>query len=349
MLINSFADQRSVNYMPKPKVYVTRELPERGLNMIKKYFDAEVWPEYAPPPKKVILEKVKNVDALVPLLSDKIDAEVFNAAPKLKIVSQLAVGFDNIDIAEATKRGIYVTNTPEVLTDTTADFAWALLMAVARRVAEADRYVRGGQWKVAWHPAMLSGRDVHGATIGVVGAGRIGYAVAKRAKGFDMNILFYDVDPARTEIEKNLGGKKVDLDTLLRESDFVTLHPPLMKETHHLINAEKLKLMKKTAYLINNSRGPVVDQNALYEALKKDQIAGAGLDVFEQEPIPLDNPLLKLDNVVVAPHISSASLETRSKMSEVVADNLVAFFQGKKPATLVNTDVLKVKPPSKLI
>jgi glyoxylate reductase len=335
--------------MPKPKVYVTRELPERGLNVIKKYFDAEVWPEYAPPPKKVILEKVKTVDALVPLLSDKIDAEVFNAAPRLKIVSQLAVGFDNIDLAEATKRGIYVTNTPEVLTDTTADFAWALLMAVARRVAEADRYVRSGQWKVAWHPAMLSGRDVYGATIGVVGAGRIGYAVAKRAKGFDMNILFYDIDPSRTEIEKNLGGKKVDLDTLLRESDFVTLHPPLIKETHHLINAEKLKLMKKTAYLINNSRGPVVDQNALYEALKKGQIAGAGLDVFEQEPIPLDSPLLKLDNVVVAPHISSASLETRSKMSEMVADNLVAFFQGKKPATLVNTDVLKVKPPAKLI
>jgi len=330
--------------MPKPKVYVTRELPERGLNMIKKYFDAEVWPEYAPPPKKVIIDKVKNVDALVPLLSDKIDAEVFNAAPKLKIVSQLAVGFDNIDLAEATKRGIYVTNTPEVLTDTTADFAWALLMAVARRVAEADRYVRGGQWKVAWHPAMLSGRDVHGATIGVVGAGRIGYAVAKRAKGFDMKILFYDVDPARTEIEKNLGGKKVDLDTLLRESDFVSLHPPLMKETHHLINAEKLKLMKKTAYLINNSRGPVVDEKALYEALKKGQIAGAGLDVFEQEPASLDNPLLKLDNVVVAPHISSGSVETRSKMSEMVADNLIAFFQGKKPANLVNTDVLKVKP-----
>jgi glyoxylate reductase len=330
--------------MPKPKVYVTRELPERGLNMIKKYFDAEVWPDYAPPPKKVIIDKVKNVDALVPLLSDKIDAEVFSAAPKLKIVSQLAVGFDNIDLAEATKRGIYVTNTPEVLTDTTADFAWALLMAVARRVAEADRYVRGGQWKVAWHPAMLSGRDVHGATIGVVGAGRIGYTVAKRAKGFDMKILFYDVDPARTEIEKNLGGKKVDLDTLLRESDFVTLHPPLMKETHHLINAEKLKLMKKTAYLINNSRGPVVDEKALYEALKKGQIAGAGLDVFEQEPASLDNPLLKLDNVVVAPHISSASLETRSKMSEMVADNLVAFFQGKKPPNLVNTDVLKVKP-----
>jgi glyoxylate reductase len=333
--------------MTKPKIYITRYLPERGLNIIKKYFDAEVWPEYAPPPKKVIIDKVKDVDALTPLLSDRIDAEVFNAAPKLKIVSQLAVGFDNIDLAEATKRGIYVTNTPEVLTDTTADFAWTLLIAVARRVVEADKYVRSGQWKVAWHPAMLTGRDVYGATIGIVGAGRIGYAVAKRAKGFDMKILFYDVVP-RPEIEKDLGAKKVDMDTLLKESDFVSIHVPLMKETHHLMNAEKLKLMKKTAYLINNSRGPVVDEKALYEALKNGQIAGAGLDVFEQEPIPLDSPLLKLENVVLAPHISSASLETRSKMSEMVAENLVSFFQGKSPSNLVNPDVVKVRAPSKL-
>ena len=348
MLINSFANQQLVNCVPKPKVYITRELPERGLNIIRKYFDVEVWPDYAPPPKNVIIDKVKDVDALGSLLSDKIDIEVFNAAPKLKIVSQLAVGFDNIDITEATKRGIYVTNTPEVLTDTTADFAWSLLMAVARRIVEADKYVRTGQWKVSWHPAMLAGRDIHHATIGVVGAGRIGYAVAQRAKGFDMKILFYDVVP-RPEIEKDLGAKKVDMDTLLKESDFVSIHVPLMKETHHLINAEKLKLMKKTAYLVNNSRGPVVDEKALYEALKKGQIAGAGLDVFEQEPTPLDNPLLKLDNVVVAPHISSASLETRSKMSEMVAENLVSFFQGKRPPNLVNPDVMKIKPQSKLI
>lgn len=333
--------------MSKPKIYVTRELPERGLNNIRKYFDVEVWPEYAPPPKKTIIEKAKNVDALASLLSDKIDAEVFNAAPKLKIVSQLAVGFDNIDIAEATKRGIYVTNTPEVLTDTTADFAWALLMAVARRVVEADKYVRTGQWKVGWHPAMLTGRDVYGATIGIVGAGRIGYAVAQRAKGFGMKILFYDVIP-RPEIERDFGAKKVDLDTLFKESDFISIHVPLMKETHHLVNAEKLKLMKKTAYLINNSRGPVIDEKALYEALKNGQIAGAGLDVFEQEPAPMDNPLLKLNNVVVAPHISSASLETRAKMSEMVADNLVSFFEGKKPPNLVNPDVMKVKPLQKL-
>jgi glyoxylate reductase len=331
--------------MPKLKIYVTRELPERGLRIIKERFDAEVWPEYAPPPKKVIIEKARNVDALASLLSDKIDAEVFDAAPKLKIVAQMAVGFDNIDVKEATKRGIYVTNTPEVLTDTTADFAWALLMAVARRIVEADKYVRTGQWKVGWHPSMMQGRDIHGAAIGIVGAGRIGYGVAKRATGFNMRILFYDVVP-RPEIEQ-LGAKKVDLDTLFKESDFVSIHVPLMKETHHLVNADRLKLMKKTAYLLNNSRGPVVDEKALYEALKEGRIAGAGLDVFEQEPTPLNNPLLKLDNVVVAPHISSASYETRSKMAEMVAENLVAFFEGKKPPNLVNPDVLKVRPLSK--
>jgi glyoxylate reductase len=334
--------------VPKPKVYVTRELPERGLKIIKERFDAEVWKEYAPPPKKVIIEKAKNVDALATLLSDKIDSEVFDAAPKLKIVAQLAVGFDNIDVQEATKRGIYATNTPEVLTDTTADFAWTLLMAVARRVVEADKYVRTGQWKVGWHPAMMQGREVHGATIGIVGAGRIGYGVAKRATGFSMKILFYDVIP-RPEMEKDFGAKKVDLDTVFKESDFVSIHVPLMKETQHLVNAEKLRLMKKTAYLINNSRGPVVDEKALYEALKEGRIGGAGLDVFEQEPTPLDNPLLKLDNVVVAPHISSASYETRSEMAKMVADNLVAFFEGRKPPNLVNPDVMKVRPLSKQI
>jgi glyoxylate reductase len=332
--------------MPKLKVYVTRELPERGLKIIKERFDTEVWHEYAPPPKKVIIEKAKNVDAIASLLSDKIDAEVFDAAPRLKIVAQMAVGFDNIDVQEATKRGIYVTNTPEVLTDTTADFAWALLMAIARRVVEADKYVRTGQWKVGWHPSMMQGRDIHGATIGIVGAGRIGFAVAKRATGFNMKILFYDVVP-RPEMEKELGAKKVDLDMLFRESDFVSIHVPLMKETYHLVNADRLKLMKKTAYLINNSRGPVVDEKALYGALKEGRIAGAGLDVFEQEPTPLNNPLLKLDNVVVAPHISSASYETRSKMAEMVAENLVAFFEGKKPPNLINPEVMKVRPLSR--
>jgi len=335
--------------MAKPKVYVTRELPERGMKIIRERFEAEVWPEYGPPPKEEIVRKARDVDALVTLLSDKIDAEVFDAAPKLKIVAQMAVGFDNIDIAEATNRGIYVTNTPGVLTETTADFAWALLMAIARRVVEADRYVRTGQWKVSWHPSMLLGRDVYGATLGIVGAGRIGTAVARRAKGFNMKILYYDVVPMPPEIEKELGAKRVDLDTLLRESDFVSIHVPLMKETYHLINEEKLRLMKRTAYLINNSRGPVIDEKALYKALKEGWIAGAALDVFEQEPTPVDNPLLKLDNVVVAPHISSASYETRSRMAEMVAENLVAFFEGRTPPNLVNPEVVKVRPLLKLI
>ena len=332
--------------MQRPKVFVTREIPERGLRPIKARFDAEVWTEYAPPPKQLIIQKAANIDALASLLSDKIDAEVFDAAPNLKIVSQLAVGYDNIDVKEATKRGIYVTNTPGVLTETTADFAWALLMAVARRVTEADRYIRSGKWKVGWHPSMLSGRDIHGATMGIVGAGRIGAAVAKRAKGFNMMILFYDVIP-RPELERELKAKPVDLETLLKESDFVSVHVPLLKETYRLINEKRLKLMKKTAYLINNSRGPVVDEKALYEALKNGQIAGAGLDVFEQEPTPVSNPLLTLDNVVVAPHISSASLETRSKMAEMVSENLIAFFEGRIPPNLVNPEVMKVRPLSK--
>jgi glyoxylate reductase len=311
--------------------------------MIKEHFEAEIWPEYAPPPKETIIKKVANVDALVSLLSDKIDAEVFDAAPKLKIVSQIAVGFDNIDLKEATNRGIYVTNTPEVLTDTTADFAWALLMALARRVVEADKYVRNGQWKVAWHPEMLQGRDVYGATIGIIGAGRIGFGVAQRATGFKMKILFYDVIP-RPEMEKDFGAKRVDLDTLLRESDFVSVHVPLMKETVHLINQERLRLMKKTAYIVNNSRGPVVDEKALYNALKEGKIAGAGLDVFEQEPLRIDSPLLKLDNVILAPHISSSSYETRSRMAEMVAENLIAYFEKRTPPNLVNTEVVKTRP-----
>jgi len=329
----------------KPKVYVTREMPERGLRIIKERFEAEVWPDYAPPPKKTIIEKAARVDALATLLSDQIDAEVFDAAPNLKIVAQMAVGFDNIDVNEATKRGIYVTNTPGVLTETTADFAWALLMAVARRVVEADRYVRTGRWNVSWHPMMLQGRDVYGATIGIVGLGRIGCAIAKRAQGFDMIVLYYDVI-RRPDFEKEYNLQFTELDTLFQKADFVTINAPLTKETHHLVDEKRLKLMKKTAYLINNARGPIVDEKALYKALTEGWIAGAALDVFEQEPTPVQNPLLKLDNVVVAPHISSASYETRSKMAEMVAENLVAFFEGKTPPNLVNPEVVKAKRKS---
>jgi len=328
--------------LPKPKVFVTREIPERGLHIIEERFVTEVWREYAPPPKKTIIEKAAKVDALATLLSDKIDAEVFDAASNLKIVAQMAVGFDNIDVNEATKRGIYVTNTPGVLTETTADFAWALLMAVARRVVEADAYVRSGNWKVGWHPMMMQGRDVYGATIGIVGLGRIGCAIAKRANGFDMKVLYYDVI-RRPDFEKEYDIKFTDIDSLFQKADFITINVPLAKETYHLVDEKKLKMMKKTAYLINNARGPIVDEKALYKALKEGWIAGAALDVFEQEPIPIENPLLKFNNLVVAPHISSASYETRSRMAEMVAENLVAFFEEKTPPNLVNPEVIKVR------
>ncbi|HDM92276.1 MAG TPA: D-glycerate dehydrogenase [Candidatus Korarchaeota archaeon] len=328
----------------KPKLFMTREIPERGLAKIKEHFEVDLWPEEAPPPKEVIIERVKDADALVSLLTDPIDAEVMDAAPRLRIIAQYAVGFDNIDVSEATKRGIYVTNTPGVLTETVADFAFALMLAVARRVVEADEYVRTGKWEVAWHPLMMLGTDVYGATLGIVGLGRIGRAVARRAKGFNMRILYYDI-VRNEEAEKELGAQFVDLETLLRESDFVSLHTPLTPETYHMIGEKELKMMKPTAFLINTARGKVVDQKALYRALKEGWIAGAALDVFEQEPIPPDDPLLQLKNVVLAPHAASASIETRSRMAEIVAENLIAFKEGKIPPTLVNKDVVNVRPP----
>lgn len=330
--------------MHKPKIYVTRELPKSGLDLIKERFDAEIWPEYAPPPKKEIIRKAVNVDALVTLLSDKIDAEVYDAASNLKIISQYAVGYDNIDLKEATKRGIYISNTPGVLTETTADFAWALLMAVARRVVEADKYIRSGNWKVGWHPTMFQGRDIYGRTLGIIGLGRIGTAIARRAAGFKMKVLYHDV-ARRREWEEKFNLEYTEIETLLQKADFVTINVPLLKSTYHLINEARLQMMKKTAILINNARGPVVDESALFKALKEGWIAGAGLDVFEQEPTPQGNPLLTLENVIVAPHISSASFRTRSKMAEMVAENLTAFFEGRIPPNLVNKEVTNVKPP----
>lgn len=325
----------------KQKVFVTRELPGKALDIIREEFEVEVWNSYAPPSKEIIKAKSREANALITLLSDKIDAEIFDVAPKLEIVAQMAVGFDNIDVQEATKRGICVTNTPEVLTDTTADFAWALLMAIARRVVEADRYVREGKWQVGWHPTLMTGRDIYGKTLGIVGAGRIGCAVAQRAKGFGMKILYCD-DISRPDIENRLGARRVSIEQLLHDSDFITIHVPLTKGTYHLINKENLSLMKESAYIINNSRGPVIDEKALFDALSTGKIAGAGLDVFEKEPIPKDSPLLRLQNVVVAPHISSASIETRSRMAMMVAENLIAYFKGEKIPNLVNPKALTV-------
>jgi len=327
------------------RVYVTRRLPEEAMRMLKLKFEVEVWTEDMPPPKNVIIEKVKEVDGLICLLTDKIDREVIEAAgPQFRGISQVAVGFDNIDVEAATERGIYVTNTPGVLTETTADYAFALLMAVARRIAEADRYVRSGKWKVPWGLMMLLGQDVWGKTIGIIGMGRIGSAVARRAKGMNMRILYYDIR-RNEEAEKELGAKYVDLETLLRESDFVTIHVPLTPETRHLINEERLKMMKRTACLINTSRGPVVDEKALYKALKEGWIWAAGLDVWEEEPTSADNPLLELDNVTASPHIASASIATRTRMAIMAVENMTAILEGRVPPNLVNKEVLKVRSP----
>ena len=331
----------------RKRVYVTRRLPEEAMRMLKLKFEVEVWPEDMPPPKNVIIEKVKEVDGLICLLTDKIDREVIEAAgPQFRGISQVAVGFDNIDVEAATERGIYVTNTPGVLTETTADYAFALLMAVARRIAEADRYVRSGKWKVPWGLMMLLGQDVWGKTIGIIGMGRIGSAVAGRAKGMNMRILYYDIR-RNEKAERELGAEYVDLETLLRESDFVTIHVPLTPETRHLINEERLKMMKRTACLINTSRGPVVDEKALYKALKEGWIWAAGLDVWEEEPTSVDNPLLELENVTASPHIASASIATRTRMAIMAVENMTAILEDRVPPNLVNKEVLKVRPPSR--
>lgn len=323
----------------KPKVFVTRIIPEEGLNILREMADIKVWQEELPPPREVLLKEVEEVDGLLSLLTDKIDAELMDRAKKLKIVSNYAVGYDNIDLEEATKRGIMVTNTPGVLTETTADLTFALLMATARRIVEGDKFVRAGKWKT-WGPMLLLGQDIYGATLGLIGLGRIGYAVAKRAKGFDMKVMYYD-QVRNEKAEQELGLEFVTLEKLLKESDFVSIHVPLTPQTRHLINEKTLSLMKKNAILINTARGPIVDEKALYEALVNNRIAGAGLDVMDPEPPSMDNPLLRLDNVVLLPHIGSASVATRTKMAIMAAENLVAGLKGEIPPNLVNKDVLK--------
>jgi glyoxylate reductase len=307
--------------------------------MIAEVAEMEVWRDELPPPYEVLLEKVKDVDGLLSLLSDRIDITLMDAAPKLKVISNLAVGYDNIDITEATKRGIQVGNTPGVLTETTADIAFALLMATARRVVEADRHVRKGQWKT-WGPMILLGQDIHHATLGIIGLGRIGIEVAKRARGFNMNVLYHDVVRNSEETERQLGVKYVsELNELLSTSDFISVHVPLLPGTHHLIGASEFALMKPTAVFINTSRGQVIDQMALYEALRSGKIFAAGMDVTEVEPISTDDPLLTLENVVITPHIASASVHTRKNMAMMAAENLLAGLRGEVLPNCVNPEV----------
>lgn len=318
----------------KPNVWVTRLIPEGGLELIRQVCEVEVWMEELPPSREVLLEKVHDRDGLLCLLTDRIDAAVMDAAgPSLKVISNLAVGYDNVDVAAATARGIPVGNTPGVLTETTADMAFALLMAAARRIAEGVDYVRAGRWRT-WGPMLLLGYDVHRATLGIVGMGRIGQAVARRAAGFEMRVLYFDpyCDPGK--IPPGIEATCCTLDKLLAEADFVSLHVPLTSDTYRLINAERLAQMKPTAVLVNTSRGPVVDTEALYQALASGQIAYAALDVTDPEPLPADHKLLTLPNCLVVPHIASASWATRTRMARMAAENLIAGLRGGAIAQL---------------
>lgn len=326
--------------MSKPKVFVTRVIPEKGLEMILDVAQAEIWPEELPPSHEVLVEKVRGLDGLVSLLTDRIDGGLMDAAGNsLKVISQMAVGCDNIDLGAATARGIPVGNTPGVLTETTADLAWALLMAAARRVVEGDRFTRAGRWRT-WGPTLLMGPDVHGATLGILGFGRIGQAVARRARGFEMRVLYHDLH-RRPDLENSMGVQFAELDTLYAESDFVTIHTDLNDGTRHLIGEAALAKMKPTAILVNTARGPIVDPEALGRALREARIAYAALDVFDPEPIPMESPLLGMDNVILTPHIASASIQTRTRMATMAAANLAAGLKGERLPHCANPEVYR--------
>lgn len=321
----------------RAKVLVTRRIARKAIDMLAEHFEVEMNGEDRPLTAEELRRCAAGKQGLVCLLQDKINEELLTALPELKVASNVAVGFDNVDLAAATRHGVMITNTPEVLTDTTADFAFALLMATARRVVEADRFVRAGKF-TEWKVDLFLGRDIHHATLGILGMGRIGRAMARRGRGFDMRVLYHDEMRQPPEVERELGLSFEARETILRESDFISLHVPLMPATRHLLGPAQFALMKRTAILINTSRGPVIDQQALVDALKAGQIAGAGLDVFEFEPeVPPE--LLAMENVVVAPHIASASVATRERMATLAAENCIAALSGQVPPNLVNRDM----------
>jgi lactate dehydrogenase-like 2-hydroxyacid dehydrogenase len=314
-------------------------LPEEAMKLLADYCDVEVNPEDRGLERSELLTKVRGRDAVISLLTDKIDDEVFQAAgTQCKIFANYAVGFNNVDLEAATKRGVVITNTPDVLTDATADLAWTLLFATARRVIEAEKFLREGQYK-GWGPMLLLGLDITGKTLGIIGSGRIGSNFASKAKGFQMKILYNDI-AANSEFEAATGGVFTDKESLLQQADFVSLHVPLLPSTHHLMSDKEFAMMKKTAILINTSRGPVVDEKALARALKNGEIWGAGLDVFENEPA-VDPDLLKCANTVLLPHVASATIETRTNMGLIAVRNILNIFSGKDPITCVNPSVLK--------
>ena len=322
----------------RPRVFITRQIMQEALDLIDESADMEVWPDENPPAPEVLRDKASAVDGILTNIMDRVDGPLLDAAPRLKVISQLAVGLDNVDVAEASRRGIPVGNTPGVLAKATADVAFALLMSAARRIGESERWVRNGQWTLAFHPLRWLGIDVHDKTLGIIGMGQIGLEMARRGRGFDMKILYHS-RTRRPDLEAEHGFTYVDLPALLAESDFVSLHVPLTPETHHCIGEEELRQMKPTAILVNAARGPVVDSEALYTALKEGWIYAAGLDVTDPEPLPVDDPLLTLDNVVIAPHVGSASLDSRGAMCMLAARNLVAGLQGRPLEQCANPEV----------
>jgi len=324
--------------MAKPKVFATHQLFDEARQILDAACDMEYWTNDERPPREEVLRRVKDKEGLVCLLTEKVNDELLRVAPKLRIAANVAVGYDNIDVDACTKRGVVATNTPGVLDETTADFAWTLMMAVARRLAEGEQLARSGTWK-GWNLDQLCGADIWGKTLGLVGFGRIGRAVARRALGFHMKVIYTDAVKAPAEVAKSLNVEYRDMNALLAESDFISLHVPLIPETRGLFDSPKFYRMKPTAFLINTSRGPVVEESALVAALDAKKIAGAALDVYENEPFI--HPGLKRPNVVLAPHLASASLETRTKMAVMAATNVVGLFQGQMPPNMINPAVLR--------
>ena len=324
--------------MPTPSVFVTRIIPAAGLDRVKAACDAEIWPDQLPPSPDVLRGKLANCAGVLSLLTDRFDAAVMDALPRLRVISNYAVGFNNIDIKAATERGICVGNTPGVLTDATADMAFCLLIAAARRVVEGHNYILDGKWKT-WEPLGHIGQDLAGMTLGVIGMGRIGFALAQRCRGgWRMNVMYHDVYRSQ-KAEEELAARQVDLDTLLGQSDFVSVHTDLNDTTRGMFNAAAFRKMKRTAVFVNSARGPLVNQRDLYEALRDGVIFSAGLDVTDPEPPTMDDPLLQLPNVVIAPHIASATVASRNGMAEIAADNLILGLEGKPLRCWVNPEV----------
>ncbi|HEU4327774.1 MAG TPA: D-glycerate dehydrogenase [Roseiflexaceae bacterium] len=318
-----------------PRVYVTRHIPQAALDLLAQHVSLSVWPGEQPPPRAVVQKEAVTCDGLLTMVTDRVDAALLEAAPRLLVVSNYGVGYDNIDLAAATEQGVLVTNTPDVLTEATADLAFALILATARRLGEAEQYVKAGRWRF-WGPELLLGRELSGATLGLVGLGRIGAAVARRAQGFGMHVLYHTPRP---KPEAETGGlRHAPLEQLLAESDIVSLHCPLNDDTYHLIDRDALALLKPDALLVNTARGSVVDTRALVEALRQRPQMVAALDVTDPEPMPADHELLALPNALVVPHIGSATVQARTRMGTLAAQNLLAALRGERPPSLVNPE-----------